>query len=561
MAIQEGNIKLLKSQVMDDVPEGGGRATGTVIVDGDSNSIFADISELDRAGGRVSVRKVSVGVDTPDTEGYYGVNVIVAKPPTDPRVSVTLFTTKDGFDHRSDAAGRMESYLVQGSEGPAYLLENHITGQRVLQMLARPGAIFPTPGETLTLSYRAGFPDAALQYVRVTRVTIEERMFSEVDGTGKVVDFLAAVGTVELSDALRHDFPGSPPSRLYAKAAGKTGSYNTNVADAASYFGCVPLVLPAALGDKTVTGASIYTQLVPSSQTENVVLDQNPAATRIIQLAVAPRLVEIGEAGHSQRIKVKIANRGYNYVSLLAPLPAPGSVSVSYRSLGKWYTLDDAGDGTLKGNGGGVVTYNSGSISVTLQALPDVGSDVIFSWGTKTAYTNRSGQAGWRAPEHAWQLDHEGIVPGSLTLTWTSGGAVKTATANAQGKFSGDATGEVNHTDGMVYLRPTAMIDAGGEFHADYTYRTLVEEVKTGLSPDAGGVVALTLGQVPVAGSIQVIWGVARTVSETSGASSTAGQTSKSLDKGVAVVTTKVSSQVPIYNLIYGSVPLQRSSA
>ena len=50
MPIQSGDVKLLKSAVMADVPEGGGAPTGNTIADGVSNAIFPDISELDRAG-------------------------------------------------------------------------------------------------------------------------------------------------------------------------------------------------------------------------------------------------------------------------------------------------------------------------------------------------------------------------------------------------------------------------------------------------------------------------------------------------------------------------------
>ena len=41
MPIQSGDVKLLKSAVMADVPEGGGAPTGLVIADGVSNAIFS----------------------------------------------------------------------------------------------------------------------------------------------------------------------------------------------------------------------------------------------------------------------------------------------------------------------------------------------------------------------------------------------------------------------------------------------------------------------------------------------------------------------------------------
>ena len=99
MPIQSGDVKLLKSAVMADVPEGGGAPTGNTIADGVSNAIFPDISELDRAGGRVNLRKSFVSVQTDDTDTYFGANVIVAEPPQDARVSVTLFSTEEDLRH------------------------------------------------------------------------------------------------------------------------------------------------------------------------------------------------------------------------------------------------------------------------------------------------------------------------------------------------------------------------------------------------------------------------------------------------------------------------------
>jgi len=68
MPILNGDIKLVASQVMNDVAEGGGAPTSIVITDGASNAIFPDISELDRAGGRVNLRKLHVTVQTDDTD-------------------------------------------------------------------------------------------------------------------------------------------------------------------------------------------------------------------------------------------------------------------------------------------------------------------------------------------------------------------------------------------------------------------------------------------------------------------------------------------------------------
>ena len=99
-AITASDISLIASQVMDDVEEGGGAPTAHVIQDGVSNSIFPDISEVDRAGGRFNLRKIFVAVRNLGTDTYLGSNVIVAEPPADPRVSITLFSTGQAFDRR-----------------------------------------------------------------------------------------------------------------------------------------------------------------------------------------------------------------------------------------------------------------------------------------------------------------------------------------------------------------------------------------------------------------------------------------------------------------------------
>jgi len=84
MPIQEGNIVFVKSQQMDDVPEGGGAATGTVIIDGAMNNVFEDISDLDRAYGRFNLRKLFLAVRALNTDLYGGAKTIISLLPTDP---------------------------------------------------------------------------------------------------------------------------------------------------------------------------------------------------------------------------------------------------------------------------------------------------------------------------------------------------------------------------------------------------------------------------------------------------------------------------------------------
>ena len=527
MPIAVGDVKLAASAVMDDVDEGGGAPSATVIESAVSNEIFDDISELDRAAGRVKARKVFVSIQTNDTAKYAGGNVIVAKPPADPLVNVTLFTTSDVFDTRESATSRVEAYLNAGPEWPGFLYENHIEGQRSIQLFQRTNAEIPPVGRTLCLRYREGFGDEREQYVRITRVTVEERTFTY--NTNQ--DYQANIITLDISDPLKFDFPGTPANRQFTRDTTKTITRDTVVADAATYYGTVPLEVAITLGDAACKAEGIYTQVVPNSRTETSLLDQRPSGDNQQVLSSAPKEVSVSGAPQSQRIKIGQENRGFNYVTILTPLPAPGTLKVQYRALGRWYSITDNGDGTMSGSGAGTVNYLTGSVSVTLQALPDDRSAVLFFWGETVAYTNRSSQGiQVRRPEHVFTLEKRGVEPNSLTITWTSESVVRTATDDGDGKITGDAVGEIDYASGIVFLRPSYMIDAGGEFDINYDWSTQISETKTGLTVDVAGAVSFTLASEPVPGSVQMSWITTRSASVTTGATSTAGSSSKTSD-------------------------------
>lgn len=524
MPIHQQNIVFVASQVMDDVPEGGGAATGTVIVDGQMNNVFPDISDLDRAYGRFRLRKLFVAIRSLSTDLYGGAKVVITALPTDSALGYALFSNGDPFDTRVQAADRVSSYLFAGSEWHGYLLENHVAGQRSIELFQRPNTPLPAIGRTLVLTLNEGQPTAVTQYVRVIGVTSEVRTFTYSSGSG-YVDYPAAVVICELSDALRTDFPGSPPSRTFARAANRTLIRDTRVADAAQYYGAARLAQPAALGDRALRVDSIYTQLVPSSQSEHPVVDQSYAMGFSHTLATAPREVVVAGSPMGLRIKIGQENRAYNYTAILKPLPAPGSVRIVYRALGNTYTLEDNGTGVLEGAGSGTVNYLTGSLLATLDALPDAGSALVIYWGPNRAFTNRSGQAGFAPPTLRLTLEHPHIEPGSLSVSWTSGGVVRTATDDGHGQLSGAGTGVVVYGTGEVFLAPSSMPDGGSEYAISYDHAPVVEEAKPGLSPDGAGFVAFTLSESPVPGSLEITWAVSRETSVSSGTSATSAGT------------------------------------
>lgn len=548
MAITASDVKLVASKVMLDVPEGGGAPSPIIIADGVSNSIFPDISELDRAGGRVSLRKLFASIQTTDTDAYFGGNVIVADPPDDPRVSVTLFSTEGYFDTRNVATSRVESYLSQGGEWGGFLWENHIAGQRVIQIFQRPTEVLPNIGQTLVLIQNEAESNEKLQYVRVTAVKAVERDFYDEDSKST---YKANIVTCNLSDALRTNLTGSPASIAFARQRPNgTKIRDTVVADAGTYVGVAPLTAAAQTGSFTVQAQSIYTQLVPSAQTETLISDVRTnglstalvatggAVTRSITAAFTPALnLHVGGAilpasltlvrdgvtlvdrggllvnGETQvgivdydngvlslvsdvfgdvggthgitfvpavspeliseqrAIRVTPESRSQSYSFILESIPLPRTLNISYLAQGRWYVLRDNGAGVLSGNdasiGAGTVSYSTGSVLVTLGALPDSGSSIIIQSYSATAAVQSSNTLLRNGGKVFVPINSDGAVtdapgtktfkPGDVSLTWSVDGNTLTATDNGAGALTGAATGVVDYNRGVIYFSPNAL--------------------------------------------------------------------------------------------------------
>ena len=551
MSIQDGDIKLLKSKVMADVPEGGGGPTGNVIEWSKSNQSFDDITEIDRAGGDVSIRQQFAAVQTVNTDALQDANIIIDQPATDPNVSVTIAAC-NFFAKRTEIATAIANYLIAGTEWNGLLLGNHVQGQGNVQIFHRVGTAAPPIGRTLVLVQDEGKPAEKRQFVRITRTDSVERTFTYMAG-GTPVDYQAMVTTCELSSRLDFAFVGSEPNREFKREANATMIRDTTVADAMQFYGASPMTAAYALGDtsRQVKVASIYTQLVPNSRTERVNLDQRPAAMRSITLVTGPREVTVPITPHTYRFKVGQENRGYSWTTILRPFPSPATLVVSFMVLGTWYTCQDNGAGELVGDAVGTINYANGSIAITLPALPDVGSAVLFQWGETTGFVNRSSTLlQVRQPEYMLQLEHSPI-PGTLQIEWESAGVLKTAT-DTVGVLAGDAAGEINYASGELLIKPAmaAWLDAQGEFSIRYQYSTVITKNVTA-SPDAAGFATIALDSVPAAGSVMVQWVTARNVTASSGGSSTGASAGKASGKHMGALASTGGNFVPTVRM-YG---------
>lgn len=564
MAITKSDVKLMKSERMDDTDEGGGRMSGTEIIDGNVNNMFDDISRLDRTKGRVSMRKGFVGAFTANNDTYGGAHVILTEPATDPLVSVCIFTTNNPFDVRADAQNRVESYVAQGTRFPGYLWGLHIQGARAVSIIQEVSSKPPGVGDVLYLSEGDDY-----QYVRITDITITATSFENA-GTKNVV----ACG---ISDPLRYDFHGYEPAD-----ANKTGSsmiYGTVVADASSYFGVMHAVSEISKNDTSIDVDSIYTHLVPSAQSESPIVDVTagnvpticiPAddfsftlsgsitagTGKTVHFPVGAKpgtlfmnisgfefatsggkvictnfgneecgVVDWGSAtvsfnpdystaldttteitytpafsqkriGNSKALPVLLANRGYNYVTSLTPLPSPGSVVVSYMAEGEWYDLEDDGEGVLRGvSGSGSVNYQTGAVIITCGALPDANTAIVVSWGAPNEYIFRGNKQITTDFDIRHTVAAGTIEPGSLSITFWVGGNEYTATDDGAGNITGTyAGGVVLYGKGEVRFRPTVNPDVGSTVTFD---SNSIETVTENLSLTLGNN-SFTLANYPI---------------------------------------------------------------
>ncbi|MFA7239367.1 MAG: hypothetical protein WC091_04585 [Sulfuricellaceae bacterium] len=182
------------------------------------------------------------------------------------------------------------------------------------------------------------------------------------------------------------------------------------------------------------------------------------------------------DSAHTDSVAITAGNRQYNYIANLQPTPAPRTLSIDYRAQGKWVRLYDDGLGKLagrEGEGSGTVNYATGSVLLTVGALPDVGSSIIYSWGTGVHYERRGINAGV-SPVIIPILCDAGLQPGTISITYLNGGKVKTVTDDGHNKLTGDGAGTVGYAFGDIFLIPAWIPDVGSTITVTYEHKEAV---------------------------------------------------------------------------------------
>lgn len=267
------------------------------------------------------------------------------------------------------------------------------------------------------------------------------------------------------------------------------------------------------------TGALVSTATTPWSgtvdyQTGSVSLVHSTGVGVTSVTVTATPAGAIAEQGFNDEIPVTQNNQGMVWLFQLAPLPAPSTVVVDYRALGKWVRLIDNGRGQLvgkPGQGSGTVNYITGSVVMTTGALPDLDSSVITSWGTPVIAEARAADVSIQPPALQFMLGHEGVVPGTAQFTLRVGGVDVVATDDGAGQLlvGGAVRGSISYVSGEVTLRPATLPDADSQLATRYSWGTAINAAPQPV-PDGAGIVSFLLPQGPVkAGSVSLDWLIA----------------------------------------------------
>lgn len=463
MPILTEDIKLLKSAVMADVPEGGGAMTGAAVVDGQSNNLFPDTSAMDRAFGRVNARKVFGVAHTDDTDTLMGAHAIITDAPDDPLVHCTLLKTASWADTRTTAKEAIEKYLVKGPKASVRIYDAHYSGSLQLRLISFVnGSSFPAGGEAVVLRN----PNGVEQYVRILKMTVLYTNLILTEGT-VTASFNAWVATCDLGQSLDMDVLGPPAARTYTNESAYALLYTTNVAGGAKFYGVKPLGTAGAPGDYSVlTASGIYTPLVPAATIESPVIDQRPYVDRISVVPKAYTAVTLPSVTMAVNANAVIR----------APTPiAPNSVALTAAATA--FTDDGAG-ALLQGTTNvGVVDYALGTITLAANA-PSYGNvATVLTYKPGTSAPTSACSSSFTITVANQGLSFTNVfepppAPGTFSLDYMAQGRWYTLRDNGNAKLQGAdssyGTGNLNYSTGSMATTLGAIPDVGSVLLASW---------------------------------------------------------------------------------------------
>ncbi|SDB88722.1 glycoside hydrolase family protein [Acinetobacter boissieri] len=148
------------------------------------------------------------------------------------------------------------------------MLDTAYKGMKQFQTASFTSEDAYSTGTTLVLVQNEGKANELSQFVRITAVSTR---------TAKMVidqkEIEYRLTTYSISEALLYDFTGLSARRWYAGDTSVTILRETIVADTGKYYASTDLNENISIGQTTVYAKTIYTQLIPSAQSETPLID------------------------------------------------------------------------------------------------------------------------------------------------------------------------------------------------------------------------------------------------------------------------------------------------
>ena len=497
MPITVSDLKFRQAERMTDEADGGGRMSAVEIAPGGSNGVFDDISDVDRAAGGVSIRKVYAHVASDADDKYLDAGVVIFKPPTDDDVSVLAFSTGDFYDERTELKNRLESQISRGARMQAYLWGPHITGQRSVTLWARPDIEPPSIGERIDIAEFGGDNNEDhAQIVWVTRVTVSEMTFTDDEGAYQVQRFVC-----EIAEGLRYVFTGQEPSRT-DDTSPSTKIFETRYSSGTvPIFGIKPLVDAAAPADRSVMLEGLYTPLIPTAFAETAIPDAVPGGGSAALVAANESTISRSFSG------ISITNNASLYLG--SPV-YPGTLTIT---VGGSDITDSGGALRFGGSDVGTIDYNNGIARF----------NELSPTGTSATVTFQPAAAPARVTETAQQyvtVGNRGFVwvitlrplpaPGSLNVAYRVNNEWYVLFDRGNGTISGiDSSygiGSLSYATGTVTITTGALPDVDSTIL--YAWTTPMQTFARGGEDVAPLVIRGTVANTPVLpGTVSITWG------------------------------------------------------
>lgn len=528
MPIETSNLVFYESERKTDNSDGGGKYSGKVVQDGVSNNLFDDITELDRTAGDVSIRKVFAAVTTNDTDKLMGASVFVSKNPQDPNVSSLLFSTNSYTDQRNAAKDRIENYLGKGALATGTPLDTHYQGMKTLQV-----AMFSTDaenaiGQTIVLISNEGKANQVMQYVRITEVSTREATMMVND---KLISY--KIATYTLNNALSVDYVGLSAQQWYMGQKSTTIIRDTINADTGKYYSSVDLKSDVEVGSYVANATNIFSQIVPSAQSETPLIDINAAGDAI---ALVPSA--------SGQITKTFSNVAINTIQALYIGSAILPKSVEFTLFGS--AITDVG-GELKNANNlviGTIDYQNGQIQWNANAGTGTQNITVkFTPAGKSTSPVESEMILVTSENNSYNWIRNIVplpTPGSLQVSYMAQDRVYTLKDNGSGQLKGTdsafGVGTINYSNGTMSLTVGALPDVSSVILITWGNQNSSQE-RSGLTVEKP-YIEIPVNDSIVAGSLTVTWllnGVTKTATD-NGLGAFAGDATGKIDyaEGIA---------------------------